>query len=181
MNKIIKKINHCLGFAFIIIAHPVVLKAQNTPSSIVSPVFMTSSVGSFANTFNNIPAIQFKSTAACIDVQSGIVIFNGERGNGQFAAECEVAIKFNNLGASLYPNPAANTTKLKIKNTPSFAKLYKIDIWTMEGVLVNTRKGTGYSLTQGINIDLTGLQQGAFILRIESTESIDAIKFIKTE
>ena len=181
MKQLIKKNIHYLGFAFIIIAHPAFLNAQTTPSSVSSPLFIISSIGSLANTFSNIPAIQFKSTAACIDVQSGIVIFNGERGNSQFAAECEVAIKFNSLGIKLYPNPVINTTKLQFKNSPNITEIYKISIWTTEGLLVNTRKATGLNLTQGLNIDVSELPFGTFILRIESATTLDAIKFIKAQ
>ena len=181
MNNLIRKYSHCLFIAFVIIVYPNWLNAQNNASSISSPIFMISSVGSFANTFNNSPAIQFKSTAACIDVQSGIVIFNGERGSGQFSVDCEVAIKFNSLSAKLYPNPVVNTTKLQIKNTPNLTETFKISIWTTEGLLVNIRKATGLNLTQGLTIDVSELPYGAFILRIESAISLDAIKFIKAQ
>lgn len=181
MKQLIRKYSHCLFIAFIIIAYPNWLYAQNNVSSISSPLFMISSIGSFANTFNNSPAIQFKSTAACIDVQSGIVIFNGERGSGQFSVDCEVAIKFNSLGVKLYPNPVVSTTKLQVINTPNITEIFKISIWTPEGLLVNIRKATSLNLTQGINIDVSELPVGTFILRIESAISLDAIKFIKSQ
>lgn len=181
MNKLIKKYSHWVCVTFITITCPTYLKAQTNASSMINPLFMISSVGSFANTFNNSPAIQFKSTAACIDVQSGIVIFNGERGSGHFSANCEVAVKFNSLSAKLYPNPVVNTTKLKIKNTPNVTEPFKISIWTTEGLLINIRKATGLNLTQGLNIDVSELPFGTFILRIESAASLDAIKFIKAQ
>lgn len=180
MKKIIITYSNCICILLIIIC-TTNLQAQTNVPNLDRSYFMISSVGKLDNVSNNSPAIQFTSTSTCIDVQSGLAIFNGVRGSGQFSINCEVAIKFNNLGAGLYPNPAVNSTKLKIKNTPSLTKVYKLDIWTTEGILVNTMKRTGYSLTQGINIDISGLQQGAFILRVESTESVDAIKFIKTE
>jgi hypothetical protein len=179
MNKLNRKYSHWLCVAFITSICPTYLNAQTNTSSISNPLFMISSVGSFANTFNNSPAIQFKSTSACIDVQSGIVIFNGDRGSGQFSVDCEVAIKFNSLSAKLYPNPVVNTTKLKIKNTPNVNEIFKISIWTTEGLLVNIRKATGFNLTQGLNIDVSELPFGTFILRLESAVSLDAIKFIK--
>jgi hypothetical protein len=181
MNNLIRKYSHCLFIAFVIIVYPNWLNAQNNASSISSPIFMISSVGSFANTFNNSPAIQFKSTAACIDVQSGIVIFNGERGSGEFAVDCEVVTKFNSLGTKLYPNPVINTTKIQFKNSPTITEIYKISIWTTEGFLVNTRKATGLILTQGLNINVSELPDGTFILRIESATTLDAIKFIKAQ
>ena len=181
MNKLVKKYSHWVYVTFITITCPTYLNAQTNASVISNPLFMISSVGSFANTFNNSPAIQFKSTATCIDVQSGIVIFNGERGSGQFSVDCEVAIKFNSLSAKLYPNPVVNTTKLQIKNTPNLTETFKISIWTTEGLLVNIRKATGLNLTQGLTIDVSELPYGAFILRIESATTLDAIKFIKAQ
>ena len=181
MNKLVKKYSHWVYVTFITITCPTYLNAQTNASVISNPLFMISSVGSFANTFNNSPTIQFKSTAACIDVQSGIVIFNGERGSGEFAVDCEVVTKFNSLGTKLYPNPVINTTKIQFKNSPTITEIYKISIWTTEGFLVNTRKATGLILTQGLNINVSELPYGTFILRIESATTLDAIKFIKAQ
>ena len=75
---------------------PILLLLQNTLSAQASsilaanPVFIMSSVGSMGNTRNQSPAFQFKSIANCIDVQNGIAVLSGERGNGQFSIKCEV-------------------------------------------------------------------------------------------
>ncbi|MFM2393712.1 MAG: hypothetical protein RLZZ546_1694, partial [Bacteroidota bacterium] len=66
--------------------------------------FVMSSVGMIAGTSSTVSAINFKSVAACIDVQSGIAVLKGERANGEFAFTCEVAMKFNSLGIKLFPN-----------------------------------------------------------------------------
>ena len=56
---------------------------------------------------------------------------------------------------------------------------FSLSIWTTEGALIRSQKETGYNLFQGLNIDLSGLTNGAYILKIESQNYMDAIKFIK--
>jgi len=141
--------------------------------------FMMSSIGGFAGTSSNIAAINFKSAANCIDVQSGIAVLKGERNNGQFAINCEVKMLFNTLGIKMYPNPVSNITKVKFINTPPLAETFNLSVWTTEGAMINTRKETGYNLFQGLTIDLGNLTAGSYVLKIESASFVDAIKFIK--
>ncbi len=143
-------------------------------------VFVMSSVGAMPGTASNGLAIQFNSIAACIDVQTGVAVLNGARGNGQFAINCEVTMKFNSLGIKMYPNPVNNTTKVKLNNTPPLTETFNLTIWTTEGMLVRTQKETGYNLFQGLNIDLSALVAGTYVLKIESPAYVDAIKFIKS-
>lgn len=141
--------------------------------------FMMSSIGSFAGTSSNIAAINFKSTAACIDVQSGIAVLKGDRSDGQFAINCEVKMQFNTLGIKLYPNPVSNVTSVKLINTPPLTEIFNLSVWTTEGIMISTRKETGYNLFQGLTIDLGSLTAGSYVLKIASTSFVDAIKFIK--
>ncbi len=143
-------------------------------------LFVMSSVGAMAGTSSNGLAINFNSIAACIDVQTGIAVLNGARGNGQFAINCEVTMKFNSLGIKMFPNPVNNATKVKFKNTPPLNDLFNLTIWTTEGLLVKSQKETGYNLFQGLNMDLSALIAGTYVLKIESAGYMDAIKFIKT-
>jgi hypothetical protein len=143
-------------------------------------LFVMSSVGAMAGTSSNGLAINFNSIAACIDVQTGIAVLNGARGNGQFAINCEVTMKFNSLGIKMFPNPVNNATKVKLKNTPPLNDIFNLTIWTTEGLLIKTQKETGYNLFQGLNMDLSALIAGTYVLKIESAGYMDAIKFIKT-
>ena len=143
-------------------------------------LFVMSSVGSYAGTPSNGLAINFNSNAACIDVQTGVAVLNGARGNGQFAINCEVTMRFNSLGIKIFPNPVNNATKVKFKNTPPLNDVFNLTILTTEGMILRTQKETGYNLFQGLNIDLSGLIAGTYILKIEAPAYMDAIKFIKT-
>lgn len=143
-------------------------------------IFVMSSVGALPGTASNGLAIQFNSIATCIDVQTGVAVLNGARGNGLFAINCEVTMKFNSLGIKMFPNPVTNSTKVKLNNTPPLTETFNLTIWTTEGMLVRTQKETGYNLFQGLNIDLSALVAGTYVLKIESPAYVDAIKFIKS-
>ena len=143
-------------------------------------LFVMSSVGSYAGTPSNGLAINFNSNAACIDVQTGVAVLNGARGNGQFAINCEVTMRFNSLGIKMFPNPVNNATKIKLNNTPPLNEVFNLTIWTTEGMLIRTQKETGYNLFQGLNMDLSGLIAGTYVLKIEAQAYMDAVKFIKT-
>lgn len=143
-------------------------------------MFVMSSVGSYAGTPSNGLAINFNSNAACIDVQTGVAVLNGARGNGQFAINCEVTMRFNSLGIKMFPNPVNNATKIKLNNTPPLNEVFNLTIWTTEGMLIKTQKETGYNLFQGLNMDLSGLIAGTYVLKIEAQAYMDAVKFIKT-
>ena len=138
-----------------------------------------SSIGMMGNASSTINALNFKSSTTCIDVQSGVAVLNGQRGNGQFTMNCEVTMKINSLGVRLFPNPVNHNTKIKLNNTPPLTETFSLSIWTTEGALIRSQKETGYNLFQGLNIDLSGLTNGAYILKIESQKYMDAIKFIK--
>ena len=143
-------------------------------------LFVMSSVGAMAGTTSNGLAINFNSITACIDVQTGVAVLNGARGNGQFAINCEVTMRFNSLGIKMFPNPVNNATKVKFKNTPPLNDVFNLTILTTEGMILRTQKETGYNLFQGLNMDLSGLVAGTYVLKIESSAYMDAVKFIKT-
>ena len=142
-------------------------------------IFIMSSVGVLPGTASNGLAIHFNSIADCIDVKTGLAVFNGVRGNGQFAINCEVSLKINSLGIKLYPNPVNTTTKVKFVNTPPLTETFNLSVWTTEGALLSTRKESGYNLFQGINLDVSALGLGSYVLKIESQNYVDALKFIK--
>lgn len=159
-----------LGFLFILASSVANAQTGN---------FIMSSVGTMPGTNSNSIAVQFKSSASCIDVQTGLLVLNGNRGTGEFAINCEVNMKLNSLGIRLFPNPVSALTKIKFTNTPPLLAQFNISIYTTEGFLINTNKEIGYVLFQGLNMDLSYLNAGTYFLKIESSEYIDIIKFIK--
>ena len=144
-----------------------------------NPAFIMSSMGNMEGSSNTGMAIQFNSIATCLNVQNGIAVLSGERGSGQFAISCEVSLKINSLGVKIYPNPVSANTRVKFLNTPPLADIFNLSIWSSDGILISTRKETGYNLFQGTEIDLRTLVAGTYILKIESTNYVDAVKFIK--
>lgn len=148
-------------------------------ASLQAQGFMMTSVGLIGNSSSNAPAIIFRSSALCIDVQTGIAVFNGVNNTGEFAINCNVKQQFNSLGMILFPNPAIQSAKLKLINTPPLQAVFNVSVWNTDGVFISTRKETGYNLFQGIMLDVSKLVAGSYILKIESPEYLDAIKFLK--
>jgi hypothetical protein len=168
MKMILKKI---WILAFVICVSSM-LKAQ-------TPVFVMSSIGAMPGTNSTISAMNFKSDAACLDVQTGVVVLRGERNMGEFAMNCEVTMKFNTLGVKLFPNPVRNATKVKLLNAPPLTETFNLSVWNTEGAMVASRKENGYNLFQGLTLDLSALTAGTYVLKIESSNFVDAVKFIK--
>ena len=152
---------------------PVKLQAQSSAN------FMMSSMGSIPGASNSGMALQFNSIATCLNVQNGMAVLNGVRGSGQFAINCEVTLKINRLGIKLYPNPVHISTRVKFTNAPPLTETFNLSVWTTDGTLLSTRIESGYNLFQGINLDVSALGSGTFVLKIESENYLDALKFIK--
>ena len=138
-----------------------------------------SSIGMMGAASSTMSSLNFKSNTACLDVQSGLAILNGVRGNGEFAFNCEVSMKFNSLGIKLFPNPVNNNTRVKFVNTPPLTETFNLNIYTVDGQFISSKKEIGYNLLNGVSLDLGTLTSGTYLLRIESSQIIDAIKFIK--
>ena len=147
----------------------------------VSNIFISSN-GGFKNMQSSGLPVQFKSTASCLSVQNGVAVLYGERGNGEFAFNCEVSLKFNTLGVKLFPNPVSsnNSTKVKFINTPPLTEIFNLSIWSTDGLFIMSKKETGYTIFQGINLDLGNIIAGSYVLKIESSNYVDAVKFIKS-
>ena len=138
-----------------------------------------SSIGSIGGSVANVSAINFNSIATCIDIKSGITVLTGKRATGEFAINCEVSMKYNSLGVKMFPNPVQTQTKVKATNTPPLNETFNLTIISANGVVLSTRKETGYNLFQGLTIDLGNLQSGTYVLKIDSPKFVDVIKFIK--
>ena len=152
---------------------PANLQAQSSAN------FMMSSMGSIPGASNTGMAVQFNSIATCLNVQNGMAVLNGVRGSGQFAINCEVTLKINSLGIKLYPNPVNISTRVKFANAPPLTETFNLSVWTTDGALLSTRKESGYNLFQGIKLDVSALFSGTYVLKIESENYVDALKFIK--
>ena len=165
---------HIVCLSVLGLAFPRLLKAQNTGG-----VFIMSSVGALQNMSNNSMAVSFNGSATCLNIQNGTAVIIGDRGTGNFAINCEVNAKFNTLGIKLYPNPVNTSTRIKFINTPQLNDQFSISVWNTEGFKITGGKATGYELFQGMQLDLSMLPAGNFVIQIESEKYKDALKFIK--
>jgi hypothetical protein len=173
MNLYLK---HNILFVFILIiqlAFSQILSAHK-----LSGVFIMSSVGGLENISNNNMSFTFNSNAVSLNVQNESALLNGYRGAWTFNMNCELNIKFNTLGINLYPNPVIGISTLKCMNPPPLNDAFKISIWGVDGYKITSGKATGYELFQGMPLDFSMLQDGTYILQIESEKLYDALKLV---
>jgi hypothetical protein len=143
--------------------------------------FIISGMGSFPDISSNATAINFKSTASCIDVQSGIAVLNNTYNIGEFVINCKENQQFNKLGLKLFPIPVVNNAKARFTNTPPLNEIFHLTIWDVEGKMVMSKKETGYQMFQGLLLNLNYLGSGNYIFKIETSQYVDAIKFVKVK
>ena len=155
---------------------PLTIQAQN-----FSGAFIFSSIGSIKNASSNSMPITFVSNLNCLQVNNGASLLVGKIGTGLFSPNCIVNIKFNTLGITIFPNPVQEFATIKFMNTPTLAEIFSISIWSMEGVQIKKITTNGVELKKGKIIDCRNIAAGAFVLQIESSNYVDAIKFIKVK
>lgn len=160
-------------FFIIILFFSSPLTAQLKTSYLISSIKLKSVIN------NNISPFQFKSTSNCIDVQTGINVMHTNNGNEDFVINCAVKINFNTLGLKFYPNPVVNNAKVKFIGIPPLKDIYNLTIYSTTGALIQSRKETGYSLFQGLVLNLSTLPMGTYFIQIESIYTLDLVKFIK--
>lgn len=156
---------------FLLIGSPISAQLKST--------YLISSIGPKANFTNNISSIQFKSAANCIDVQNGINALQSNIGKEEFVIDCAIKIHINTLGLKCYPNPVVENAKVRCIGTPPLKSIFNLSIYSASGALILSRKESGYSIYQGIVLNLNYLSNGAYFIQIESPNSIDVLKFIK--
>ena len=147
----------------------------------MSQNFIISGLGYFPGISSNATSINFKSKASCIDVQSGIAVLNNTINYGEFVVNCKENQQFNQLGLRLFPNPVISNTKIRFINTPPLNEYFKLSIWDVDGKLMMSQNETGYQVYQGLLLNLNYLIAGNYIFKIESSQFVDAIKFVKVK
>jgi hypothetical protein len=153
-----------LSFSFIVLF----VKAQ-------TGLFVMSSIGAMAGTTSNGLAINFNSIAACIDVQTGVAVLNGARGNGQFAINCEVTMKINSLGIKMYPNPVSSY--LWISGEANNIKTILYTLTDAQGKII-MKNSFELSVTNENKLDLSTLNTGVYFLRLENSSGLIGIERI---
>lgn len=161
----------------IIISIGLLLLLKNNP--LIAQQFTMSSVSNISGNIFNSEAIYFKHNTNCLKIESGIATINIEKSFGEFILNCEINEQFNTLGLKLYPIPASTNTNLKFIHMPPMNELFNISIWNTEGVLISTKKETGQNIYHGINIDISNLSAGSYVIKVASKQNVEAIKFLK--
>jgi hypothetical protein len=99
-----------------------------------------------------------------------IMIEQKSTGLNQLAKGIDAAVK-------LYPNPVANIASIKLnfdRNTPSIASFFSTD-----GKLVKTLKLDRRTINEEVQVDLSDLKVGNYILKLQSGDNVFSTTFSK--
>ena len=72
-------------------------------------------------------------------------------------------------------------SKIKFINTPPQTEIFNISIWNADGTFIKSLSSSGYTIFQGMLIDLSNIAPGGYVLKIESPQYLEALKFIKAD
>ncbi|MEN9696646.1 MAG: hypothetical protein RLZ56_67 [Bacteroidota bacterium] len=141
--------------------------------------FTMSSVGFMGNIATNSETIQFNRTKNCLFVENGLSLANLQKTGNKFVMGCPTGLQFNTLGLKFYPNPVYTNAHLRLQNKPPINSLFTLSIWTIDGHIVNSSKIASNELVYGTILQLSYLEAGSYILKLETNQFVDAIKFVK--
>ena len=144
-----------------------------------SAFFTMSSVGMMGNSISNSESIQFNSSKNCLFIENGLALTRQIQANKAFVLGCPIDIQYNTLGIKFYPNPVHENAQLILLQKPPLSLLFTLSIWTPEGQMITNSKIAARELQIGVQLHLSSLQPGTYILKLQAASYVDAIKFIK--
>ena len=159
-----------------------------TYNTSVAQINMVYSIGCVGNTNAKTPVY---SGAVAIDGKACFNLANGvntyEQGkSGLFTNNCEVipsVIERNiiKLNLRVFPNPVVTTVTVKSLDVLQVSEALLVTVYDISGQLVKTTKTNFYELGKGVVMNLTGLANGVYVLRVASPTASAEFKLIKVD
>jgi hypothetical protein len=152
----------------------------NQVNAQLSTPFNFSSIGTLDGIENStsIP-INFQSNSTCLDLANGLPVFLAERNTGIFASACREATVQPQLQLILYPNPVVERTLLRSLIKPSYVGTFDITVVSMLGQIVQRTKASSQEIFNGLQLDVSRLALGEYVILIESDNYKDHVNFVK--
>ncbi len=152
----------------------------NQVNAQLSTPYNFSSIGTLDGLENStsIP-INFQSTSTCLEVVNALPVFLAERNTGVFASACRETTVQPQLQLLLYPNPVVERTLLRSLIKPSYVGTFDITVVNMLGQIVQRTKASSQEIFDGLQLDVSRLALGEYVILIESDIYRDHVNFVK--
>lgn len=124
-------------------------------------------------------AIQFNGTKECFQVQSGLVLYSGIKGVGNFELFCQTVSNMQPVDIRLFPNPVQQYVRLEGNDFNVLDQQIRLSVFDAVGKRVWEQTVTTYQLEVGISFFWGWLQAGTYYLQAKSELMNKVIPFIK--
>ena len=121
---------------------------------------------------------------SCFSVANGVNLFNKKSKDGVFTTACEVVAPVRSaakLVINAYPNPVVSNVTVKSVLLVPAADLLLLTMYTAGGIKVREITTNAQLLSEGVNIQMSGLPKGIYIGKISGARVSADFKLIKID
>ncbi len=127
--------------------------------------------------------------SACFTLSNGVSTFDNSK-SGSFTTSCEVPAVINrdtvatvisNINIIAYPNPVVSTVTVKSVGLAANGNQSIIGVYDAVGRQVKTANTNTKQLAEGLKMDLSGLKNGVYFIRLNTKEASATFKIIKVD
>jgi hypothetical protein len=124
-------------------------------------------------------AVSFNKKSACLKLNTGLSLYQGERGDGAFVMACRANSELPAIEIKLFPNPVSTYGKLMSMALLGQERQLAVSVFDASGRALFQLQKTAEQLFNGLSIDMSGLAAGSYFLRVDGKSVHRVIPFIK--
>jgi hypothetical protein len=125
--------------------------------------------------------IAFDGKNDCMTLQNGVsVLMSIENKGGNFKMVCREIGSSKVAAISVFPNPSSSFTMLQSDEFASANQLVELVLMDARGKVVHQQQCRGEQLRSGMQLPVSQLTGGLYLLRVSSGQTSQTFKIIKT-
>lgn len=124
-------------------------------------------------------AISFNKSSDCVQINTGLGLYIGIKGNKEFNLNCINGPDNNLIELRLFPNPTQLQSTIQSSTLLNNSPLLELAVIDAMGRIVMRSNITSVNLYAGTSLNFSALPSGNYFLRIHSDNFHRVIPFIK--
>ncbi len=125
--------------------------------------------------------LAFDGKNDCLTLQNGVsVLMSIENKGGTFKMICKGVDSEKPAAVSVFPNPSSTFTMLQSADFAGSNQPVEITLMDIRGKVVHQQNIRGEQLKSGLQLPVSQLSGGLYMLRLSSGQTIQTFKIIKT-
>jgi len=147
----------------------------------ISTSFSFGSLG-FENGSSNVftGPVVIDASNDCMTLQNGINLWVNDNVKGLFRLGCNTKDLNEVISFNVFPNPTNDYIVLKSAQNNTLGNRFTVDLQDIRGVNLFQKNITITELIRGYRIELKGLANGFYLVKLYSDKQLHTFRFIKT-